>query len=320
MPMLIRNTLILAKLESTYGVDATPSGATDALLVSDASFELAIDGIERSLMRPTLGGSEQLVGTRRMKIEFTVELSGSGTAGTAPAWGPLLRACGMAEIINAGSNVTYSPVSTGFESATIYYYLDGVVHKALGCRGTVQIGAELGSRPTLKFSFTGIDGGIAAAATPTATLTSWRKPVPITDPACGDITLGCTFAPATGSLSGGDTFPSRGLSLDLGHEVQHTPLLGGESVDITARGASGKLSLDVSPTQAATMHADIIANATGSMGFQIGTAAGSTIVLYAPAVQRISPKWDDYNGRALLSMDLRLVPSAGNDDLFIVAK
>lgn len=320
MPMLIRNTIILAKLETTYGVDAAPTGAANALLVSDASFELAIDGINRDLLRPTMGGSEQLVGTRYAKLEFTVELSGSGTAGTAPAWGPLLRACGMAETVTAGNNVAYSPVSSGFESLTIYYYLDGLLYKATGCRGTVELSAQLGERPTLKFSFQGRHSAVSAAANPSATITAWKKPVPVTDATATSISLGATFTAATGSLSGGTVYPSRGLALTLGQDVKYVPLVGGDSIDITARETTGKVALDVTPAQATTMVGDILANAVTGMGFQIGSTAGSTVVLYAPAVQRINPKWDDYNGRALLSMDLRCIPNAGNDELVIVAR
>jgi hypothetical protein len=320
MSMLIRNTVILAKLETTYGTDASPTGASNALLVSDASFELSIDNVNRDLLRSSLGGSEQLAGTRYVKCEFTVELSGSGTAGTAPAWGPLLRGCGMAETVNAGSNVSYNPVSQGFESLTIYYYLDGAVHKALGCRGTCEISAELGGRPTLKFSFIGIYGGISASSNPAATLTAWKKPVAITDANAGDITIGATFTAATAAITGGTTYPSKGINITLGQKVEFVPLLGSESVEITGRETTGKLALDVTPAQAATMYADVLANATVSLALEIGTAAGSKVLLWAPTVQRINPKWEEYNGLALLGMDLRLVPNTGNDELVIAAK
>ena len=39
MARLIRKTAILAKLEATYGQAAVPNGATDAMLISDASID-----------------------------------------------------------------------------------------------------------------------------------------------------------------------------------------------------------------------------------------------------------------------------------------
>ena len=37
MPRYIKNTLVAAALETTYGQDATPTGAANAILISDAS-------------------------------------------------------------------------------------------------------------------------------------------------------------------------------------------------------------------------------------------------------------------------------------------
>ncbi len=317
---ITRNTVILLKVETTYGTDAMPTGAANALLVSNASINLAIDSVNRDLIRSTLGGSEQLVGTRHLEITFDVELSGSGTAGTAPAWGPVLRACGMAETITAGVMAEYTPVSTGFESATVYYYLDGVLHKALGCRGTVEPKATLGERPMLSVKLLGLYGGVVANANPSTTLTAWRQPVAITDATCGDVLLGCTYTGASGTLTGGTAFPSRGATFTLGQDAKFIPLLGGESVDITSREATGQISLALDAAQSVTAFSDIVANTIGSLGLTIGTVAGATVVLFAPAVQRVAPKWDDYEGRALLSTDLRLLPLAGNDELRIVAR
>lgn len=320
MPRYIRNTVILAKIETTYGVDAAPTGA-DALLVSNVSITRNTTNVNRDLIRGYMGASEQLVGTRSIECEFTVELAGSGTAGTAPAWGKLLRACGCAEVIVGSptpTHVEYTPVSAGFESLTIYYYLDGLVHKALGCRGTVDIRVPLGERPVMQFRFTGIDGGAAAQANPTPTLAAWKTPIVVTDPNTGDITLDGAYS--AGAISGGTVYPSRGLEVTLGQSVQYIPLLGGDQVDITGRETTGRMTLDLTAAQEAAMIADIAANKLTSVGITHGTAAGNTIVLFAPAVQRINPRVEDVEGRALVSMDLRLTPSFGNDEIRVVAK
>jgi peptide/nickel transport system substrate-binding protein len=54
------------------------------------------NNVNRDLVRNYFGASEQLVGIAYIEAEFTVELQGSGTAATAPAWGALLRAAGHA--------------------------------------------------------------------------------------------------------------------------------------------------------------------------------------------------------------------------------
>lgn len=314
---LIRNTAILARIETTYGVDATPTGAADALLVSDLSVEPEIDTVSRDLLRPYLGGSEQLAGVRRVKAVFTVELAGSGTAGAAPAWGALLRACGFAETIIPGARVEYLPISAAFPSLTLYWYGGGVIHRIFGARGTAELDMSAGARPTMKFSFTGIDGGISTSALPSVTLTAWRTPVTITDPNAGDINLGCTYS--AGALSGGVTYPSLGLTLNLGNEVRHVPRLGGESVEITERQVSGHIDLDLTAAQRAAFYNDAVANTLTGLGFQYGVAVGHRILIHAPAAQRTAPKILDRDGFLMSSYDLRLLPVAGNDELRIVA-
>jgi cell wall assembly regulator SMI1 len=97
---LIRNTAILAKIEVTYGTDPTPTGGSNALLVSNLTINpINAQNVDRDIIRAYLGGSEQLLGTRYQEMSFDVEMVGSGTVAVAPAWGPLLRACGMGETI-----------------------------------------------------------------------------------------------------------------------------------------------------------------------------------------------------------------------------
>ena len=214
MSRLMRKTAILAKIETTYATDAAPAGAANAILISNATFTFNYNNVDRDLMRAYLGGAEQLVGSRNVTASFDVEIAGSGAAGTAPAWGPLVRACGMAETITASARVEYNPVSATFDSLTIYYSVDGLLHKAIGCRGTMTMGMGEGERPLFKFTFTGIDGGTVAQADPTQTLTAFKPPLVVTDANSGDIKLGGTYA--TGAITGGTAYPSRGLQLDLG--------------------------------------------------------------------------------------------------------
>lgn len=316
MSRLMRKTAILAKIETTYATDAAPTGVANAILISNATFTFNYNNVDRDLMRAYLGGAEQLVGSRNVTASFDVEIAGSGAAGTAPAWGPLVRACGMAETITASARVEYNPVSATFDSLTIYYSVDGLLHKAIGCRGTMTMGMGEGERPLFKFTFTGIDGGTVAQADPTQTLTAFKPPLVVTDANSGDIKLGGTYA--TGAITGGTAYPSRGLQLDLGNTVQYIPMLGGQSVEITQRATTGSMQLDLTAAQGATFIADINSNTTTSLSFEHGTTAGNKVLVFAPVVQRINPSWQDFNGTVQLGMDLRLTPNTGNDELRIV--
>lgn len=317
MTRYVRNTVIQAVLETTYaGTPGSWSGS--AILISNASFKIERDVVPRELVRGYMGGSDQLVAARRATIAFEVELAGSGTAGTAPAWGHLLRACGMAETITAATAVEYTPVTTGQESVAIRYYIDGIYYVARGCRGNVEFMLDAYGIPKMKFSFNGFDTNAYTGPVPQNTFTDWVRPLVITDGNSGDLILGGTF---NGSWAGGGTsLPSRGLSIDLGNTVSHLKLLGGEAVDITARETKGKMSVALSASDEKTWREDINDNKLTSLGFNFGTAAGNKFSLWAPKVQRIAPDIEDYEGRVLLSTELRLLPDEGNDELTLVVK
>lgn len=314
MPRYIRNTVITAKIETTVGTDAAPTGAANAILVSDMNITpLDAKNIDRNLIRGYFGASEQLVGTASVKVSFTVELAGSGTAATAPAFGAILQACALAEASLVTPNrVEYTPVSTALKTATIYYYDDGVLHKLLAAMGTCTLSAKVGDRPTLKFEFIGLDGGISAAST-TGTYSAFKTPVSMTKANVVDITLGATYA--TGALTGGTAYPSTGLELSLGNAVAFSALLSSERVDITDRQVTGSIELDLTAAQEVTFMGNVKSNLTQSLALTIGTATGNKLIIHAPAVQMINPKKSELNSTRLIGFDLRAVPTAGNDEL-----
>lgn len=118
MALLTRKQLLLVKAESTYATDSSPAG-TDALQVRSIDVTpLEADVVNRELIRPWLGNSDQLLANQRVLINFQIELTGSGTAATAPRFGSLLKACGMAET-TTGSAVTGSAVAGSAGSITL---------------------------------------------------------------------------------------------------------------------------------------------------------------------------------------------------------
>lgn len=316
MGRLIRNTAILAKIEVTAGTDAAPAAATDALLVQNANFDRDYKNVDYNPMRGALGGKQSLPGTRFSKASFEVALAASGTAGTAPAWGKLLLACAFAEV-TAASTVEYTPVSTAMKTLTIKYVEDGVQHSMLGCMGNVELDAQEGAAPMLKFNFIGKDGGDSALATPAMTLTAWKQPLVVTADNTGCLTLGGTYA--TGVITGGTTYPARGLNINMNNDVQAMPMLCGNSVDITNRDVTGSTQLELTAAQEIQLVTDVNTATMTSLSLLHGTTAGSKVLVYAPNVQRLNQKRADFNGRAHMKVDLDFVPIAGNDELRIVA-
>lgn len=318
---LIRNTAILLKTETTYNDGTTtPAGASDALLVSNLSINpLNAQNVDRDIIRPYLGGSEQLLGTRYVELGFDLELAGSGTVATAPAWAAALLSCGFAQTLTATIRADYTPVSTAFPSATIYWYDDGVLHVARGCRGTAQVNMRVGERPVMSMRFTGIYTTPTAASNPSVTLTAWKTPQVVTDANTQDTTFGGTHnASVAPAITGGTSYPSQGIEIDIGNSVNFTPLLGGETVDITQRTVTGRITLDLTAAQEVTLIDAVEDGTLQSLGLIHGTVANQKVMLWMPSVQLTNAQKADLNGKRLVSFDLRVLPSSGNDELRIV--
>lgn len=308
--MLTRKKVLLAKIETTYGTDATPAAA-DAILTKNLSIT-PYDGntVQRNIDRPTLGNDISINVAPNIKVSFDVELAGSGTAGTAPAWGSLLRACGFSETVNAGTDVVYAPVSTGFESATMHYEQDGQLHKVLGARGTVSFELTAGGLPAMKFNFTGLYQKPVAGAL-VADLSAFQIPVPVTKVNTPTYSIHGYSAIATG------------LTLDMANNVLHRNVIGEEAVKITDRAPRGQLTLDAPTLAEKDMFALVESHAgvtTGAIQVVHGTAAGNIIQLDAPKtqLQTISPT--DLDGQFGYQIDVSYMPDAGDDEVTVTVK
>jgi hypothetical protein len=317
----VRDAIILSKSESTYGTDATPTAADNAQLVSNFSVTpLNAQNVSRDLIRGYLGGAEALVGDRYISAQYGIEAVGSGTAGTAPAWGDQLLACGMAETETSSTRVDYTLVSTGFGSLTNYYHDSGVKHVSTGTRGSFDLRLELGERPMFDFTMLGLYNNETAASQPTdAAYTAFKTPQAITNANSADVVLGCTHnttgAPA---LASGTTYPSQGIRISLGLAVNHLPLLGGESIHPSQREVTGSITLDLTAAQEVTLMGNVRDATLTSIGFVHGTVTGRKLLVFMPYCQLINPQKVDVQGKRLISFDFRAVPSAGNDELRIV--
>lgn len=154
----ISNEVVLAKTESVYGTDPTPSAGSNAMLVRNP--QLQTEGLrmtDRGAVRASIGKLQKIFGGKLARLTVECEMKGSGAAGTAPEIGPLLEACGMEETIVASTSVTYKPESAAHESVTIYYFEGGRKRHILrGCRGTVTFRLdEAGGILIAAFEFVG---------------------------------------------------------------------------------------------------------------------------------------------------------------------
>lgn len=323
MSRFIRNTTVLAKIETTYGTDSVPTGGANAILLSNPSFKLNTNNVDRDIVRPYFGASEQLVGTKWLETGWESEAVGGGTAGTPPPIGPLLRACAMAERAVATIRTDYTPLTDTQESLSLYVYRSGARHKSLGTRGKISLNMKEGEIPKFVFQMMGLYGGIAAATPSGVDFSSFQTPQVVTNTNTVEMKLGSTvniddLAPV---VTSGTAYPSLGLEIDWGLNVPLTPLIGSETIDVTDRKLTGKVTLDLSAADEVTEEGLVLANTLTSLTLSHGTTAGNKVLVYLPRVQLTNPQDTDLNGRLLKSYDLINVPSlavGGNDEIHVI--
>ena len=304
--VLTRRRLILAKIESIYGTDPTPTGSADAILVRNLEIQpLVAETVNRDLVRPYMGQADQLLAQVRVEVSFEVELAGSGTAGTAPAYGPVLRSCGLSETVVGGTSVTYAPESSGFESVTIYYHEDGIRHKVTGCRGTFELNAEVGQIPVIAFTMTGIYNAPTDETLPTPTYANQPDPLIFKQ----------------GNTTSFDMFSYSGCmqsyNFTMANEVIYRELVGcTKEVLITNRAPSGTVVIEAPTITAKDFFTVATGTSTGSIDFQHGQTAGNIVTVTTAQSDLGNLTYSDQDGIQMLNVPFIAVPtSAGNDEL-----
>jgi len=308
MAQLTRKRVILIEAESSYGTDPTPA-ATDVVLVTDLSITpQSSDVVNRDVVRPYLGSSQQLLANTRVECTFSVEFVGSGTAGTAPRYGSALKACGLSETVASGTSVTYEPISANFSSVTIHYNVDGVRHIVTGCRGNVALTAEVGAIPTLDFTFTGIYNAPTDTALPSVTYGNQATPLIFKNGNTTSFQL-LSFAGALQSLN-----------FDIGNSIVYRELVGGtKEVLLTDRAANGSVTIEAPTLSSKDFFAAALTDTSlGNLTVTHGTTAGNICRLSSTKVDIGDVSYGEMDGVTMLEIPYTLVPSSANDELSIV--
>lgn len=311
MTFLARNQIVLAKIEATYGTDPIPTEGANAILTKNLKRNI-YDGnrIQRDLNLPYMGNDHSINTAPFVTVTFDVELAGSGAAGTAPQFGPLLRACGLDETIVAVTSVTYAPVSAAFESVTLYYNYDGEMQKVIGARGTATINMAKGQIPMISFSFTG------RYAKPTA-VTQYDPTYIDTVPFPFSSYNTTTFSVHSQAVYG------ESFTLNLGNTVVHRNLAGFDGVNITDRAPTGSAVFEAvaiaTKDYFVAAHSHLGAVVEGAISIVHGSGAGKIITLGSAQTQISNITEQESDGVRMFSADLIFVPTDGGNDEFSIA-
>lgn len=305
MALFWRKKALLLKTEVTYGTDPTPSGAANAIQATEVSINpMEGSDVSRNIDKPYLGGDDVILIDSYVTISFKIELAGSGVAGTAPAWGPVLLACGFEETIVAVTSVTYTPVSTAFGSATIYFNVDGILHKILGVRGNATLMFERGV-PMLSFTMQGLFVQPTDTALPTVDLTDFQTPKPTSSTNTPTLTLA------------GVALEVERLEINIGNQVENRFLVNSEAVRIADRSVTGSLVCEAVALATFNPYARADARTKGALALVHGTEAGNIATIGCPVVGVGRPAVGESQGITTWTLPLMMLPSSGNDDISI---
>ncbi len=306
MAKLIRRMTVLVKDEAIYNTDSLPVPALDAVRVMDVSYGLTGQRVtERNEVHASLAKLSQIIGDSLFTLTCKIYINGSGTAGTAPRWGALLRCCAITETVVAVTSVAYSPESDSslHGSSTVYIYEDGLRYIMTGVRGTPKLDAKAGEPGMIEFNLTGHFSGP-------------------TDQTLVNPTLETALAPvvrSAGFTVGGYAAVVSGVSFDIQNEVI-TP------DDINSADSYGEIIIagrnvtgTIDPEVDAVATKDFLTEYRGGASYPlatgvIGLVAGNRWQLVQPAIQYSDWAIGDKSGIRTNDMPYMAVESVGDDD------
>lgn len=173
---LTRKTMLLAKIETTSGVDALPVVATDFIPITSITIDPNVSTITRELFRDSLSPVAPVPGKRYITVTFSTDIVGNGLqqdGATEPFMVRLFEACKCLSTATAESAVgagdgkfLITPSSAVSKSLTLYVYIDGILYKVLGAKGTPKITIDANVLGKLDFTFTGLFASPSDTAMP----------------------------------------------------------------------------------------------------------------------------------------------------------
>jgi hypothetical protein len=309
---LTRKKFLIAKIESTYGTDPSPVGGSDAIQVTNLEVTpIESDNVQATSLQGFIGNSTRstILANKRVSITFDVELSGSGTAGTAPAFGPLLKACGLSETVVADTSVTYAGVSSTFSSATLYCFYDGTRHKITGARGTVSFNLTAGQFATASFNLIGIyNAPDDTALSGSFTVANQAAAIEVNDT---NVTT-ATFHGVTGVRI-------ESFDLAINNEFFHKETMSNKEVVITNRAPGGTCVVEAPAVGTTDYFAKAVGVSTAASSIVLGATGGNIVTVNAPQTDITGVSYGDTNGVISLSMPYLALPTtAGNDEFSVV--
>lgn len=306
--------LLLAKLETTYGVDAAPVATANVIAVrrGEVTYNPEFDDEDRDILD---GGISRVVGDNvlpRVSLAFTTEIRGNRTNGAAPDISAgsasyaleidaLLQACDLNPTYTAESSggardgyVSYKPTVPTDEgkSVTLWFYTEKKIHKIVGAKGSVSANLKAGRYGVLNWNFQGlyvapVDGSIPG----TITWLDTKPPLFVNSGTTLDAWSGAVFDE---------------LTFDLGNDIQRRDdaqaTSGVRGFMIADRNSRGTMNPESVAEATHPVWADLAAGKLktliGKIGSQSGNRLDATLTLKQTKVA-----YEDKSGNRIAKLD-----------------
>ncbi len=288
----------LTKIETVYGTDSVPTGAANALLLKNVTINpLEGEAVPREIIRAGFGSMLGFFVGRHVSINARVDLAGAGAAGTVPAYGALLRACGVAETVSAAVKVDYTPVHSGFESVSTYINHESARHIAVGGRGNAKLRFQKRRPPEIEVSMLARWQSDTSVALPALTTTAWKDPQPSTMANTPTFTV-------DGLAVAGSSF-----ELDLGMQPAFRDLLNKEEIIIRDR--KPKITMLIEETPIATKNFfGMVGGAPVPLIYTHGIGAGNIVDIAVPKIQITGVQRQEEDTESMLSITADVILDA----------
>lgn len=308
--MLTRKRQIAAKIEQNEGTAETLTAAEAGLLVTNPRVNVEPEFHDRNPARATLSNLAPIAGVRIARITFQLEMKGSGAAGTPPAFGPLLVACGLAQDIDTGVSVSYASASSNIPSLSMALYNDGIRHLIVGARGNVTFRVSAGGYMMMDFEFV----GAYSSTTDTSMLSnvSYEDVIPASWKSASLTLDGDALVVNEVQFGTGNTLAVRRSANSASGLI---------STLITERNPTGRIDPEMTLVATHDFFGKLVSNAENELEFTVGSAAGNIATFTLPTIVYDSVSDDDRDSISVAGLGFRIVgddSSSGDEDIQVV--
>lgn len=302
--MLFRRQLMLVKVETSVGTDASPTAGANAILVRDVSITFDQQQLDRPVYLPDISNAPLRPGRTTATLTFAAEIKGSGEWKTAPKIGTLFRGCGFAQTALASdAGFDYDPISSSPESLTFYLYIDGLLHKVLGARGSFNITAAAGEVALANFTFQGSYVAPTDSAIPSGI--AYEESLPPIVEEVGLEVLDLASCAQQFTIDVANTLNPR-MCVNAAEGVQ--------GYSLTARNVTGSFNPEAVLMATNNPFAAMKAGSIGDFEATIGSEPNNVVAITGK-VQYTNVTPGDRDGTLIWDIPLRFVRTDGNDEI-----